>query len=268
MEADRDALLKLPEYPFPVFRYEALSVNKYGFAVKLPFPALPNLDHRCGEIVKSQPGRYSADALKDPFQPLQQDEWMELDRKLPRKQRHTAMRIYHRLVDEQGYQGSYSSVKRYVRKKKFERLKGCHCGHWNKSVAPAVPHLVLHVPFFIACRRVAELRPEPVMEHEPGKELAAEGYLPLAQPCGHGQVDFGESLYYDAQGKERKGYALTVSFPQSNKGYTQFFPSQNLLQIRVVLRLQIRQLLLAPVLLVRILLHRLEAVACPPGYFP
>ena len=107
------------------------------------------------------------------------DEWMELDRKLPRKQRHTAMRIYHRLVDEQGYQGSYSSVKRYVRKKKF----------------------VL--------------------------KLAAEGYLPLAQPCGYGQVDFGESLYYDAQGKERKGYALTVSFPQSNKGYTQFFPSQN-----------------------------------------
>ena len=107
------------------------------------------------------------------------DEWMELDRKLPRKQRHTAMRIYHRLVDEQGYQGSYSSVKRYVRKKKF----------------------VL--------------------------KLAAEGYLPLAQPCGYGQVDFGESLYYDAQGRERKGYALTVSFPQSNKGYTQFFPSQN-----------------------------------------
>ena len=107
------------------------------------------------------------------------DEWMELDRKLPRKQRHTAMRIYHRLADEQGCQGSYSSVKQYVRKKKF----------------------VL--------------------------KLAAEGYLPLAQPCGHGQVDFGESLYYDAQGKERKGYALTVSFPQSNKGYTQFFPSQN-----------------------------------------
>ena len=51
--------------------------------------------------------------------------------------------------------------------------------------------------------------------------------MQLAQPCGHGQVDFGESLYYDAQGKERKGYALTVSFPQSNKGYTQFFPSQN-----------------------------------------
>lgn len=107
------------------------------------------------------------------------DEWMEADRKVPRKQRHTAMRIYHRLQEEQGYLGSYSSVRRYIYKKKL------------------------------------------VMK------LAAEGYLPLAQPAGQGQVDFGESLYYDGQGKERKGYALTVSFPQSNKGYTQFFPSQN-----------------------------------------
>lgn len=32
-EVDRESLLKLPEYPFPVFRYEVLSVNKYGFVV-------------------------------------------------------------------------------------------------------------------------------------------------------------------------------------------------------------------------------------------
>lgn len=107
------------------------------------------------------------------------DEWMEEDRKLPRKQRHTATRIYNRLVEEQGYKGSYSSVKRYVRKKK----------------------LVL--------------------------KLAAEGYLPLSHPEGDAQADFGENLYKDAQGKAHKGYALTLSFPQSNKGYTQFFPSQN-----------------------------------------
>ena len=47
------------------------------------------------------------------------DEWMEADRKVPRKQRHTATRIYARLRDEKGYPGSYSSVKRYVRKKKL-----------------------------------------------------------------------------------------------------------------------------------------------------
>ena len=40
-------------------------------------------------------------------------------------------------------------------------------------------------------------------------------------------MDFGEFLYYDAGGQEQKGYALTISFPHSNMGYTQAFPSQN-----------------------------------------
>jgi hypothetical protein len=53
------------------------------------------------------------------------------------------------------------------------------------------------------------------------------GYLPLDHPLACGQVDFGEFLYYDGAGLEKKGYALTVSFPYSNKGYTQVFPSQN-----------------------------------------
>ena len=29
---DKAALLVLPEYPYPVFRYEAMVVNKYGYA--------------------------------------------------------------------------------------------------------------------------------------------------------------------------------------------------------------------------------------------
>ena len=107
------------------------------------------------------------------------DEWLEADRKVPRKQRHTAQRIYKRLQDECGYKGSYCSVKRYVRKKKF------------------------------------------VMRSH------SEGYLPLAHPAGAAQADFGEFLYYDAAERKQKGYALTLSFPQSNKGYTQVFPSQN-----------------------------------------
>lgn len=107
------------------------------------------------------------------------DRWLEEDRRVPRKQRHTAQRIYDRLKDECGFTGSYSSVKRYVRKKKY------------------------------------------VMK------MSYAGYLPLAQPKGCGQVDFGEFRYRDAAGAEQKGYALTVSFPYSNKGYTQAFPSQN-----------------------------------------
>jgi len=107
------------------------------------------------------------------------DQWLEADRKVPRKQRHTSKRIYDRLREEHGFAGSYSSVKRYVRKKKY--------------VVRA-------------------------------KE---SGYLPLAHPLGSGQVDFGEALGYDASGREIRFYALTISFPNSNKGYTQAFPSQN-----------------------------------------
>lgn len=38
------------------------------------------------------------------------------DRLMPRKQRHTARRVYARLVEEEGFQGSYSSVQRYVKR--------------------------------------------------------------------------------------------------------------------------------------------------------
>ena len=40
--------------------------------------------------------------------------WLGEDDQRPRKQRHTAQRIFHRLRDEHGYQGSYSPVVRYV----------------------------------------------------------------------------------------------------------------------------------------------------------
>jgi len=40
---------------------------------------------------------------------------LEADKAMPRKQRHTAKRIYERLRDEHGYPGKYGSVKEYVR---------------------------------------------------------------------------------------------------------------------------------------------------------
>ncbi len=43
------------------------------------------------------------------------DNWLKSDRKNPRKQRHTAHRVYNRLVEKHGYKGSESSVRRYVR---------------------------------------------------------------------------------------------------------------------------------------------------------
>lgn len=57
------------------------------------------------------------------------DEWLADDVRQPRKQRHTMMRIHNRLRDELGYTGSYSSVKRYVRKKKYLMGQGAKEGY-------------------------------------------------------------------------------------------------------------------------------------------
>lgn len=107
------------------------------------------------------------------------NEWLEQDEREPRKQRHTISRVYKRLKKEEGFGGSYSSVKRYVNRKRAEMAK-------NK-----------------------------------------ESFLPLAHPPGHAQVDFGKFKYYDALGDDHKGYALVVSFPHSNSGWMQVFPSEN-----------------------------------------
>lgn len=43
------------------------------------------------------------------------DRWLSEDREVPKKQRHTARRMYTRLVEEEGYKGSEVNVRRYVR---------------------------------------------------------------------------------------------------------------------------------------------------------
>ena len=60
----------------------------------------------------------------DPFKPLI-DEWLQADKLAPRKQRHTAKRVFKRLKDEaDGFDCSYRLVALYVKQKKEElRLK-------------------------------------------------------------------------------------------------------------------------------------------------
>ncbi len=48
------------------------------------------------------------------------EEWLQKDKDQPKKQRHTARRVYNRLRTEQGYQGSESNVRRYVRMVQME----------------------------------------------------------------------------------------------------------------------------------------------------
>ena len=48
------------------------------------------------------------------------DEILESDKKVHRKQRHTAKRFFDRLVDERDYQGSYTTVRKYIAKRRLK----------------------------------------------------------------------------------------------------------------------------------------------------
>ena len=54
----------------------------------------------------------------------------------PKKQRHTAGRIYDRLVVERGYEGSYSTVQRFVRDWRLARSVGGGEGYLELEWAP------------------------------------------------------------------------------------------------------------------------------------
>jgi len=53
----------------------------------------------------------------DPFIPIIED-WLEADRTMPRKQRHTAKRVFDRLREECGFTGGYTIIKDYIRERK------------------------------------------------------------------------------------------------------------------------------------------------------
>ena len=64
------------------------------------------------------------------------DSMLASDLGAPRKQRHTAKRIYDRIVEEHGYRGSYSSVQRYVRAWRRARTTGTGDGYLELEWAP------------------------------------------------------------------------------------------------------------------------------------
>lgn len=78
-------------------------------------------------------------AIVDPFAHIVVG-WIEADQRMPRKQRHTAKRLWEGLVDERGFTGSYTSVSRWVKRYKLEH---CQPGvsyselTWGPGVAQA-----------------------------------------------------------------------------------------------------------------------------------
>jgi transposase len=70
------------------------------------------------------PIRYSRPSKLDPYKETI-NEWYEHDKASWHKQRHTAQRVYDRLVSEMSYNGSYSLVQRYVKNlKEQSRQRG------------------------------------------------------------------------------------------------------------------------------------------------
>jgi transposase len=53
------------------------------------------------------------------------DRWLQDDKQRPKKQRHTAVRVYHRLRQEHNFKGSETTVRRYVREAKLRLGVGC-----------------------------------------------------------------------------------------------------------------------------------------------
>lgn len=70
-------------------------------------------------VINPEPRAYQlSEARSSPVMARYQqkvEEWLEADRTAPRKQRHTAHRIYERLRDEEEFTGSDSTVRRFVR---------------------------------------------------------------------------------------------------------------------------------------------------------
>ena len=66
------------------------------------------------------------------------DAILEGDSRVPRKQRHTAKRVFERLKDEYGFDGQYTIVKDYVRER-GRRTQGCSC---RCPMHPATPSVI------------------------------------------------------------------------------------------------------------------------------
>jgi len=87
---------------------------------------LPGTGHSKNTIKRVLRGEYSGykPRIKQPYPVLGPyltiiDQWLTDDKKRPKKQRHTAVRVFNRLKQEHDFQGSETTVRRYVREAKL-----------------------------------------------------------------------------------------------------------------------------------------------------
>ena len=121
------------------------------------------------------------DSKLDPFKPLI-DSWLEADKKAPRKQRHTARRVYHRLQQEaEGFDCSYRLVAGYVAEKK------------------QALHLSRQEGYIPLVHRPGEAQADfgTADFYENGRHYKERKYLVLSFPFSNGgylQLNYGENL--------------------------------------------------------------------------
>ena len=106
-------MLKVDQYNFIRTSYRV-----YGKKIK---QIARETGHSKNTIKKVLRGEYKGykERDKQPFPVLAPyleiiDRWLENDKEKPKKQRHTAVRVYNRLRTEQGFEGGETTVRRYV----------------------------------------------------------------------------------------------------------------------------------------------------------
>jgi transposase len=110
-------MLKMAQYD-----YVRIAQRVYGKKIKEIARETGHSKNTVKKILKGQYNRYKT-REHQPYPVLEPyieiiDQWLVEDRQNPKKQRHTAKRIYQRLQQEHGYKGSESTVRHYVREAK------------------------------------------------------------------------------------------------------------------------------------------------------
>lgn len=121
-----------------------------------------------------KPVRRELPSILDPHKP-RIDAWLTGDRRNRRKQRHTSKRVFERLRDEEGYEGSYNTVNRYV-----QRWRGEHRAPRDEYLDLDWPPGEMQVDFGRADFRIAGVRRR--MRHLVGSSPFSNVGLPQIFP--------------------------------------------------------------------------------------
>lgn len=126
-------MLKVDQYEFI-----RIGLRVYGLNISEIARHTGHSRNTIRKVKQQEPSGYSRRSYQpcpvmDPYSQVV-DSWLKDDEEQHHKQRHTARRVYNRLVKEYGFDGAESTVRRYVRQAKV-RL-GINC---NKAFIPGLP---------------------------------------------------------------------------------------------------------------------------------